>query len=866
MGYHYVTMCSWWLTLILAATLGTNSGIICEWHFDESTGDTAYDASGNNNHGLIYGATWVPGIRGYALQFDGEDDYINVSDSYSLDSITNELTILAWVKPIGTERGAIVARYFYEYNIPINERVFVVTVRADNRVDFAVSANGTGDSTVWLHTATTIPDSYWSHIAAVCDGDSMYIYINGIKDVNTKPAPPHIHISSHDLQIGAWNYSPGLTNTYFEGIIDEVKIYNRALSEAEIRADIDSGTIGDHSPPVMTDIQLRYVTSFAAKFTWHTDEPAIGIIKYGTVPSTYTDSVMDPQYTVEHELTLTWLSPTTTYYYVVKSVDLAGNVSQTTEDTFVTHTTRCTVYVATDTLGDYICDGDDDQVEFNLAILDLERLGGGLVHVLPDTYVIGDTVLISSNIVFEGTHMDSTVIRLEDNNTNEFWALFKIEHDSNITVRNLTVDANKYNQPGMHINSDIDGFDILYSHDVQFKHVKIVDLWTDGFEFIHSHDCVVESCSVIQAGHEGIRGIYCDRLRFSYNYVYSSGTGNAGVRLYECDSCIVEYNTLSVYGFGILINPQGGVPCGYNVYRGNILEGQYGLPAIYVAGYGTEIRGEVFTHNIIWRTVPGHEDMDHGIEFRTTGTTGKIRDILIVNNVIHNTRSGIHVDDGANVENILAKNNIIVNNRAYGIYGNVISRYNDLWDNDSGNYGGGALPDTTDISVDPLFANPPYDFHLKSKYGRWADTSWVNDDTTSPCIDAGDPSDAYDNEPEPNGDRINLGAYGNTKEASKSSNGTATDADIPRSCRLYIEGGNPIVGSITIKYGVPHRTRVKLYLYNVIGERVTTLVDRIHAAGWYTVELHEKLPAGIYFCRLVTSGHVITRKLVKLHK
>ena len=74
------------------------------------------------------------------------------------------------------------------------------------------------------------------------------------------------------------------------------------------------------------------------------------------------------------------------------------------------------------------------------------------------------------------------------------------------------------------------------------------------------------------------------------------------------------------------------------------------------------------------------------------------------------------------------------------------------------------------------------------------------------------------------------------------------------------------MGGITIKYAVPHRDRVKLYLYNVIGERVTTLVDRIHAAGWYTVELHEKLPAGIYFCRLVTSGHVITRKLVKLHK
>ena len=62
------------------------------------------------------------------------------------------------------------------------------------------------------------------------------------------------------------------------------------------------------------------------------------------------------------------------------------------------------------------------------------------------------------------------------------------------------------------------------------------------------------------------------------------------------------------------------------------------------------------------------------------------------------------------------------------------------------------------------------DFHLKSETGRWDPEAgvWVKDDVTSPCIDAGDPEADFENEPEPNGRRVNMGAYGNTAEASKS--------------------------------------------------------------------------------------------------
>lgn len=84
------------------------------------------------------------------------------------------------------------------------------------------------------------------------------------------------------------------------------------------------------------------------------------------------------------------------------------------------------------------------------------------------------------------------------------------------------------------------------------------------------------------------------------------------------------------------------------------------------------------------------------------------------------------------------------------------------------------------IAKDPCFADAASgDFHLKSAAGRWNGATWVKDTVTSPCIDAGEASVAYANEPSPNGNRANMGAYGNTAEASKSTSGGSTDPSDP---------------------------------------------------------------------------------------
>lgn len=93
------------------------------------------------------------------------------------------------------------------------------------------------------------------------------------------------------------------------------------------------------------------------------------------------------------------------------------------------------------------------------------------------------------------------------------------------------------------------------------------------------------------------------------------------------------------------------------------------------------------------------------------------------------------------------------------VAGSAAVAYSDI----QGSYAG-----TGNSNTNPLFADPHTDLHEQSKYGRYTSTGWVNDAQSSPCIDAGDPTMDYSQEPVPNGRRINMGAYGNTAQASKS--------------------------------------------------------------------------------------------------
>ncbi|MCK4624214.1 MAG: right-handed parallel beta-helix repeat-containing protein [Phycisphaerae bacterium] len=173
-----------------------------------------------------------------------------------------------------------------------------------------------------------------------------------------------------------------------------------------------------------------------------------------------------------------------------------------------------------------------------------------------------------------------------------------------------------------------------------------------------------------------------------------------------------------------------------------------------------------------------YNNSGHGISTSSHGGRSfkKPCDIDIVNNTIcTNGRNGINMG----VEWIGFKdfsNNIIAGNKGYGINyvktlkPPTIIKYNNFWNNAKGNYNKTSTG-TGDISADPLFVGPAKgNFYLKSKSGRWDPKAekWVKDTVSSPCIDAGDPKAELSKEPMPNGRKVNIGAYGNTTEASKS--------------------------------------------------------------------------------------------------
>jgi hypothetical protein len=92
-----VTICAGLVVLgtWTASFAGINDGLVGYWKFDEGSGNIAHDYSGNGNDGTIYGASWTEGISGYALDFDGVDDYVDVSDDECFD-ITLAVTLVAW--------------------------------------------------------------------------------------------------------------------------------------------------------------------------------------------------------------------------------------------------------------------------------------------------------------------------------------------------------------------------------------------------------------------------------------------------------------------------------------------------------------------------------------------------------------------------------------------------------------------------------------------------------------------------------------------------------------------------------------------------------------------------------------------------
>lgn len=200
-------------------------GLIASYSFDEGTGTSIQDSSGNNNHGTITNnPQWVSGVSGTALDFDGIDDYVTIPNSAILNP-TNEITITAWVKnPIS---GMIISK---------GNQGDQYHLRIINGLRFNING-GTG-----LTIPTLMTPNIWHHVAATYDATTMRLYVDGIPIGSPSPTSAMITTGTLPLLIGIRaDTFGGLLNGYNE-MIDEVHIYDIGLSAAEIISDMNSVT------------------------------------------------------------------------------------------------------------------------------------------------------------------------------------------------------------------------------------------------------------------------------------------------------------------------------------------------------------------------------------------------------------------------------------------------------------------------------------------------------------------------------------------------------------------------------------------------------------------------------------------------
>ncbi|MEK7609595.1 MAG: DUF4082 domain-containing protein [Patescibacteria group bacterium] len=212
-------------TQIAQVSVPSTSGLVGYYNLDEGTGSIANDTSGNNNTGSVNGATWTTGKIAGGLNFNGTSDFISIPDNGSLD-ITGAGTIATWINlPVISRWNGV----FAKGNVNDDGRSYnyAMEVKNDNYV-VCVFGNGTISNTVT--STATITANQLTHVACTWDGSSFRLYINGALNTSVSQTITPA-INSSPLYLGQY----GGNSDRLQGVLDEVRIYNRSLSNSEIQ-------------------------------------------------------------------------------------------------------------------------------------------------------------------------------------------------------------------------------------------------------------------------------------------------------------------------------------------------------------------------------------------------------------------------------------------------------------------------------------------------------------------------------------------------------------------------------------------------------------------------------------------------------
>ncbi|MHC4498219.1 MAG: LamG domain-containing protein, partial [Planctomycetota bacterium] len=225
MGKQAKIMAVLGVLVLCGSVLAQGSGLITHWKFDEGSGTTATDSAGDNNGTIGGNPSWVTSIIGSALGFDGTGDYVDCGSDISLD-ITDAITIGAWVKrPNFVTDGMIAGKT----NGDLRSAGYGLFSYTDG-----LAFNFYSGTWPWRKTMprVAIPASEWHHVVGTFDGNNAYLYVDGEQSASLAYDGTIAAATGYSFHISFWR--PELP-AYFNGTIDEVVIFNRALSAEEIQ-------------------------------------------------------------------------------------------------------------------------------------------------------------------------------------------------------------------------------------------------------------------------------------------------------------------------------------------------------------------------------------------------------------------------------------------------------------------------------------------------------------------------------------------------------------------------------------------------------------------------------------------------------
>jgi hypothetical protein len=288
-------------------------GLVAAYPFNEGSGTTAFDVSSNWNNGTISGATWTTlGVDGDALVFNGANALVTINNSASLQ-LSSAMTLEAWVNP-STANNA-----WRDVIYKGNDNYFLEGTSVSGGVPAMGGTFGTSDRV--LYGTGSLLTNMWTHLAATYDGAKTRLYVNGVEVANQAQTGT-IATSANPLQIGG----DSIYGQYFKGIIDEVRVYNRALSATEIQADMNTplGNI----PTAPGNFTATVVSPNQVNLSWTASTGNLGVSGYMVERSQGPGNTIFAQIgaTGGTSFADTGVVPGTNYNYRVRATDSLGDL------------------------------------------------------------------------------------------------------------------------------------------------------------------------------------------------------------------------------------------------------------------------------------------------------------------------------------------------------------------------------------------------------------------------------------------------------------------------------------------------------------------------------------------------------------